>query len=131
MNNKFKMGNTPSEIVDPQKGFEEVKVLQSKTLALRKKKLLKALRLLQKAQRVAFGKLNEARHKVLHKYELNLKLRRGTMSNLTKSKRKELAEKVQSGLRNARKALEQAEEDYNAINERQEKCIEKLKGLSS
>ena len=108
-----------------------LKVLQSKTLVL-KKKLLKALLLLQKDRSVAFGKLIKARDKVrkLRQYELKLK-QRGTMSNLTKSKRKELAEKVQSGLRKARAGLEQAERYYNEINEKEKKCLTKLKGLSS
>ena len=125
------MEKTSSITVNPQKGFEEVKVLKSKTLIL-KKKLLKALLLLQKARSVAFGKLTKARDKVqkLRQYELKLK-QRGTMSNLTKSKRKELAEKVKSGLRNARAGLKQAEKYYNTINEKEKKCIEKLKGLSS
>ena len=125
------MEKTLSIDVNPQEGFEEVNVLQSKTLVL-KKKLLKALLLLQKARTVAFGKLIKARDKVrkLRQYELKLK-QRGKMSNLTKSKHKELAEKVQSGLQNARAGLIQAEKYYNIINEKEKKCIEKLKSLSS
>lgn len=125
------MEKTLSIDVNPQEGFEEVKVLQSKTLVL-KKKLLKALLLLQKARPVAFGKLIKARDKVrkLRQYELKLK-QRGKMSNLTKSKRKELSVKVQSGLRKAREALKQAEGYYNAFNEKEKKCLEKLKSLSS
>ena len=57
------MENTSSEIVDPQKGLEEVNGLQSKTTSL-KSKLLRVLQLLPKAQLIASVRLIKARRKV-------------------------------------------------------------------
>lgn len=139
--NKFKMGNTPSDIVDPQKGFEEVKVLQSKTLAS-KSKLHRVSQLLHKARRIASVRLIKARGKVrkLQIFELKLKKldydldKHKINYNIKNTQRKNLAEKtkkIQSGLRKAREAFDQAEKYFNVINEKQQKIVEKLESLSS
>lgn len=82
------MEKTSSIAVNPQKGFEEVKVLQSKTTRL-KNKLIKALLILYKQRHIAFGKWIKARDKVkkLHQYELKLK-QRGTKSKTQGTSRK-------------------------------------------
>lgn len=139
--NKFKMENTPSETMDPQKGLEEVNGLQSKTTSL-KSKLLRVLQLLPKTRLIAFGRKIKARGKVqkLRIFELQLKkleykLNKHKINYTIKTtQRKNLAEKtkkIQSELLKAIAELKQAEKKYNAINENEKKCIKKLKSLSS
>jgi hypothetical protein len=125
------MGNTSSEIVDPQKGLEEVNCLQSKTTSL-KSKLLRVLQLLAKTRLIAFGRLIKARGKVqkLCIFEVELKKLEYELNkhkinyNIKTTQRKNLAEKtkkIQSELRKAIAELKQAEK----------KCIKKLESLSS
>lgn len=125
------MENTPSEIIEPQKGIEEVKTLRSKATSLNNKLRLTLIKLMM-LQQNAFRQKKEARNKVLKLRQIEFKLRqRGTMSNLTKTQRKELEKKVQLGLRKARAKLEQVERKFNVINEKRQKFVEKLESLSS
>lgn len=124
------MGNTPSDIVDPQKGLEEIKTLRIKATSLnnkQKKEIRLTLIKLISLQKNAVVRLKGSRSKVLKLRQLELKLRqRGTMSDLTKSRSKELEKKVQLNLRIARSNFEQDKRNFNALKDKGLKIVESL-----